>query len=296
MRLSHFVFTVIAGYFASCAPFHAEPMPEICREEILAEGLKWGEGPCLLPDGRLIFADIPAKRVLSWSPAQGLQTWRESEGLANGHALSPDGGVAACEEGARRIVWTDFEGRSLKILAAKDKQGRRLNSPNDLCFSPAGRLYFSDPTFGIRGRPELKEQERNSVFSCLSDGSDLRRETGEEMQLPNGLAFAPGGKILYVIDSGRGRILSYELYPDGSLGRGRFFCTVENADGLRVDRRGRVYIAEKGGLTLRWASGAEICRLPIAGGATNLCFGDDIPSVLYVTSPGSCRRLELKWR
>ena len=296
MRFQVLALLLGASLFSSCALFHSEPLPTVASDLLIAKDLKWGEGPCLLPDGRLIFADIPATRVLSWSATQGLQTWRNSDGLANGHALAPDGSVVACEEGTRRIVQTDTQGKLLKVIAEIDAEGHHFNSPNDLCFSPAGRLYFSDPTFGIRAHPELKQQPMNSVFSCKPDGSELRRETGDEMKQPNGLAFAPGGKLLYVIDSELGQVLSYELHPNGSLGRGHLFCKVVGADGIRVDRRGRVYITEKGGITLRWASGVEICRIPLADGCSNLCFGDDVPSVIYVTSPSSCRRLELKWR
>ena len=285
MRFPSLALLLASSLFSSCALFQSEPLPEVASDLLIAKDLQWGEGPCLLPDGRLIFSDIPAKRVLSWSASEGLQTWRTSDGRANGHVIAPDASVIACEEGSRRIVQTDCQGKGLKVLAENDAEGRHLNSPNDLCFSPAGRLYFSDPTFGIHGKPELKQQPMNSVFSCKPDGSDLRRETGDEMKQPNGLAFAPGGKTLYVIDSNSKQVLSYELYPNGSLGRGHLFCKVEGADGLRVDRRGRVYITEKGGITLRWANGVEICRIPLADGASNLCFGDDSPSVIYVTSP-----------
>lgn len=277
-----------------CAAAAKSPTPGACEK--IAGGLKWGEGPCLLADGRLIFADIPARRVLAWSPAKGLSTWRQSDGLANGHLLCADGSVLACEEGAgaRRIVRLDAGGRLLGVLCERDAEGRRLNSPNDLCFGPLGRVYFSDPTFGIRGRPELKEQPLNSLFSMRPDGGDPRRETGTEMQQPNGLAFAPDQRTLYAADSKAGQILRYTADAEGRLSFAGTFCET-GADGVRVDRSGRVYLATGEGIAIHRPDGTLLKRVPIPDGATNLCFGDAEPSVLYVTTPSACWRVGLAW-
>ena len=278
----------------ACAATPAVTAPRVTSCEQLADGLQWGEGPCLLPDGRLIFADIPAKRVLAWSPGKGLSLWRESAGLANGHVLAEGGSVLVCEEGARRVVRLDADGRLLGVLCERDAEGRRLNSPNDLCLGPLGRVYFSDPTFGIRNHPELKEQPANSVFSCRPDGADLRRESGAELLQPNGLAFGPHQRALFVADSKAGKVLRYAVDKAGRLGPSTVFCQAQ-ADGVRVDGRSLVYLACGDGVRIHRPDGTLLALLPVPGGAVNLCFGDPKPSVLFVTGPRACYKVGVGW-
>jgi gluconolactonase len=278
--------------FCSCTATHKHIAIHTSCETLL-DGLQWGEGPCLLNDGRILFADIPAQRTMCWSTGNGASLWRESAGLANGHAVASDGSVYACEEGSRRLVHLDSTGKILNVLCTKDANGKRLNSPNDLVLNASNtRLYFTDPTFGIRAHPELKEQPLNSVFSCTLNGDDLQRETWSELLLPNGIALSPCETYLYVADSKAGCILRYTVLPSGHLGQSQKFID-QGADGVRVDHAGRIYLACDKGICIYQPNGQLLITLPLEEGATNLCFDPKNPSTLFVTTPARFVKLKM---
>lgn len=216
--------------------------------ETLAEGLQFTEGPLWLPDGRLLFQDIKAERTYVWSPdGTGTRVLRERTGAANGQTFGPDGKIYFCEQNGRRISRMDRDGGNVEVVC-EAWEGKRLNSPNDIVCRPDGVLYFTDPPYGLPS-PEAREIPFQGVFALGMSG-EPRLVVEEGFEKPNGLAFAPDGRTLYVADTAKYHVRAFELDDAGGVvpGSDRVFATMDpgkpgGPDGLKVDRDGRVYVA-----------------------------------------------------
>jgi gluconolactonase len=178
------------------------------------------------------------------------------------------------------------DGKPAEMIATFE--GRRLNSPNDVAPGTDGAMWFTDPTFGIAGfGPEKADPEQpvRGIYR-VKDGQ-VSLMNGDLAQ-PNGLAFAPNGTSLYVADTKTGAVVRFPVEADGSLGKRARFASVEAADGLRVDSKGRVWVAGKGGLHVFEANGKKTCIIPIeAGHVANLAFGGPDGDRVLVTATES---------
>jgi gluconolactonase len=280
----------------------------------LAEGFQFTEGPVWLRErGVLLFSDPNANRIYQYDPRGGgaLSVFREKSGYdgadvalyrqpgSNGVTLDPRGRLTFAEHGRRRVVQPNGDGRD--VVLADSYEGRRLNSPNDLVYRSDGTLFFTDPPFGLPAF--FDDPRRELAFSgvfALKDGR-LRLLT-RELAGPNGLAFSPDERFLYVTnwDVRRKVVMRYAVAADGALSGGRVFFDMTDApgdpelalDGIKVDRAGNLYVSGPGGLWILDAAGKHLGTLRGPRLPANFAWGDGGRS-LYWTARSALYRLPL---
>ncbi len=288
-------------------------VPQGAKLEKVAEGYTWLEGPVWSRKGRyLLFSDIPANSIFMWKESKGVSLFMKPSGYtgsskfegkepgSNGLTFDLDGRLVICEHGDRRI--TRVEANGLKTVLADRFDGKRLNSPNDVVFMSNGDMYFTDPPFGL---PQAFDDPARELEFCgvfrLSTGGTLTLLT-KDIKAPNGLAFSPDEKKLYVtdVDPNRSAWLVYDVQTDGTIANGRIFhdATVFRKrwpgapDGIKVDRQGNVYGAGPGGVYI-FAPDGVLLGLFETGTATSNCCWEEDGSVLYVTAGTSVFRIVL---
>jgi gluconolactonase len=269
--------------------------------ERLYTGTEWGEGPAWLPRERALrWSDIPNNRILQYHADDGRTVvYREDVEFANGRTLDLDGAVVQCSHG-RRAVEREAAG---KVTVLVDRwQGRRLNSPNDVVVASDGSIWFTDPPYGIisnrEGRIADAEYEGCHVFRFDERRGELAPVvTG--MVHPNGLAFAPDERILYVSDTGWTQdasaprhIRAYDVV-DGGCVNGRVFAEIDEGwpDGFRVDEAGRVWSSSGDGVRVFAPDGELLARIPVPEPIGNLCFGGPDGRDLYIAATSSLYRI-----
>ena len=264
--------------------------------EKLAGGMQFIEGPVWVgtgKDGKLVFSDIPANELKAWSPSGGLVVFRTPSNNTNGNTLDLDGRLVSAEHSARRISRTAADGSVATVVERID--GKRFNSPNDVVVKSDGTLWFTDPPYGLP-KGQSKELEGNHVYRHdPKTGKTTRVSSRHDM--PNGLAFSPDEKRLYVADSGRPRnILVYEVKPDGTLSEGSVFCTIDKGgpDGIRVDAEGNVWSSAGDGVQVFSPDGALIGRILCPESPANLAFGGEDGLSLFMTSRTGLYRVPVK--
>ena len=290
-------------------------VPPSTRLEKLADGFLFTEGPVWVPrtaatEGFLLFSDPNANTIYRWSPDGQVSVFRTKSGYtgvdigeyeqpgSNGLALDHQGRLTINEHGNRRVTRLEQTG-ALTVLADR-YQGQRLNSPNDLVYRSDGALYFTDPPFGLPKAfdDRRKELPFSGVF-CLI-GGELKLVSAE-LAGPNGLAFSPDEKYLYVgnWDPRRKIVMRYEVRPDGSLTGGAVFLDLtavpgEDAiDGIEVDRRGNLYVSGPGGLWIVSPAGIHLGTIKTPEHPHNLAWGDDDGRALYLAARTGLYRLRL---
>ncbi len=271
--------------------------------EKLAEGFEWSEGPVWIRDGGyLLFSDIPRNSVMKWKEGEGISLFMKPSGYtgqkprggepgSNGLLLDGAGRLVLCQHGDRRIVRREKDG-SWTTLADR-YQGKRLNSPNDAVFKSNGDLYFTDPPYGLMGeeRKSLGELGFCGVYR-LSTDARLTLLT-DRMTRPNGIAFSPDEKTLYVAQSDPKRAvwMAFDVQPDGLITGGRVFYDATAwvgkypglPDGMTVDKSGNLFATGPGGVNVFAPDGTFLGRINPGVATANCCFGDD-GSVLFVTA------------
>ncbi len=282
----------VADAFAACVA----PDAKVTR---LASGMKFIEGPVWLPSGQLVFSDIPANELKSWSPAQGLATFRAPSQNANGNTLDRQSRLVTCEHSGRRVAVLEAAG-TVRTLADRH-DGKRFNSPNDVVVSRDGIVWFTDPEYGLATDPQTKrrvgkEQPGNHVYR-LDPRSGKTTLAAQGFDQPNGLAFSPDEKKLYVADSGAPKnIRQFDVGPDGTLSGGTVFCTLDQGvpDGIRVDRDGRVWSTAGDGVHVFDRTGRRIGKIITPEAPANLCFGGSDGKTLFITARTSLYAIEVK--
>ena len=188
--------------------------------ERLATGFRWAEGPVWFGDGRyLLWSDIPNDRIMKWEEETGaVSVFRKPSNFANGHTRDRQGRLVGCEHGGRRVVRTEYDG-SITVIADRF-QGRRLNSPNDVVVKSDGSVWFTDPAFGILGDYEghRAQQELPLNVYRVDPATGEMDAVATELRGPNGLAFSPDERILYVVESRatpHRLIVAYDVGADG---------------------------------------------------------------------------------
>jgi gluconolactonase len=277
--------------------------------EVLASGFEWAEGPVWFSDGGyLLFSDIPNNAIHRWSEAEGLTLWMQPSGYtgvvdygaepgSNGLTRDPQGRLVLCEHGDRRVsVLTENGG---KLSLADRYQGKRLNSPNDVVFKSDGAMYFTDPPYGLPNRWDdpLRELDYCGVYR-LSPAGELTLLTAE-MSRPNGLAFSPDEKTLYVANSDPERAVwtAYDVQPDGSLEGGRVFADVTPLygalpglpDGMKVDQHGNLFATGPGGVHVYDPSGELLGRIDPGVATANCAWGEDGSTLFLASDMYVCR-------
>jgi gluconolactonase len=253
--------------------------------ERLAGGCRWSEGPAWFGDQRvLLWSDIPNDRILRWDEETGAVTpWRKPSGFANGNTRDREGRLVTCEHGTRRVTRTEHDGRITVLCDAFE--GKRLNSPNDVVVKSDGSVWFTDPPFGIlsdyEGERAPVELPHNVYRIDGASGAVAVAAAG--IDRPNGLAFSPDERLLYVVESGTKprRIHVLEVAGDGRrLGAPRLFVDAgEGApDGLRIDEHGNLWCGwggapELDGVRIFAPSGEAIGHIHLPERCANVCFG-----------------------
>lgn len=266
----------------------------------LATGFDWVEGPVWFGDANcLLFSDIPNNRILRWTPDQGISTYRAPSNYANGHTRDLQGRLISCEHGLRRVTRTELDG-SITVIA-DNFGGKPLNSPNDVVVKSDGSIWFSDPHYGIMTNYEgfaSRQENPCQVYRVTLKGIEAMVT---DMNCPNGLAFSPDERRLYVADTGRmfskdtQEIRVYDCAPDGVLSKGRHFHTVSagGADGIRVDNDGNIWSSAGDGVHCISPKGQLLGKIFVPETVSNLCFGGRAKHELYITATTSLYRIVL---
>jgi gluconolactonase len=269
--------------------------------ERLWHGSRWGEGPVWLGDVRcLLWSDIPNNRVLKWDETTGaVSEWRKPSNNANGHTRDRQGRIIACEHHGRRVVRFEHDGR-ITVLASRF-DGKRLNSPNDVVVKSDGSIWFTDPPFGTYAHYEGEKVEAElpptNVYRIDGRTAQLSLVT-DDVDHPNGLAFSPDEKLLYVIESRSEprNILVYDVSEDGRGATNRrvfLACQPgETPDGFRVDIDGNLWCgwgmtAAFDGVRVVNAGGQPIGHIHLPERCANLCFGGRQRNRLFMAAAQS---------
>jgi gluconolactonase len=284
--------------------------------EKIVDGHGWLEGPLWVPDGEyLLFSDVARNTIYQWKEKQGESVFLRPSGYtgsapftgpepgSNGLALDHHGRLVFCQHGDRSISRREPDGRT--TLLVDRYRGRRINSPNDLVFRSNGDLYFTDPPFGLPGTfgDSARELPFQGVYRLSPDGSlDLLTT---ELEAPNGIAFSPDERTLYVSNADRQRLvwLAFPVKADGTLGRSRVLYdgtrTMSGrrgaADGMKVDVHGNIFAAGPGGVYVIDRVGSLLGWFDVGGEVGNLAWGED-GSTLFIASNAAIYRVRLSTR
>ena len=260
----------------------------------VAVGFKFTEGPLWHPQGFLLFSDIPFNTIYQWTPHEKPKIFRRPSGNANGNTLDLEGRLITGEHSNRRISRT-LENGTVVTLASQYR-GRRLNSPNDLVVKSDGSIYFTDPPFGINSQQE--ELGFYGVYRLTADGTLTLLV--KDFVRPNGIAFSPDEKKLYVNDSQKAQMRVFDVHPNSTLANGRIFAELKDPsksgvpDGMKVDLKGNVYSTGPGGVWVFSPSGNLLGKIKVPEIAANLAWGDHDYKTLYITASNSLYRVRLK--
>jgi gluconolactonase len=281
--------------------------------ERVAGGFEFTEGPVWSPEGALLFSSPNTNAIYRWTPDGKVDVFRAKSGYSgvdigryhqpgsNGLTFDPEGRLTMCQHGNRRILRVEPHGNT--TVLADSFEGRRLNSPNDLVYRSDGTLYFTDPPFGLPSvfdDPE-KELPFSGVFG-VRPGGGIFLISGE-LEGPNGLAFSPDERFLYVgnWDEERKVLVRYEIAEDGDAsGPGEVLQDMTDApgedalDGLKVDVEGNIYACGPGGIWVVSPSGEQLGLLKLPEDPHNLAWGDADGRTLYITALTSVYRIRLQ--
>jgi gluconolactonase len=277
-------------------------LPRDAVIEKLAEGFDWSEGPVWMPDGSLLFSDVPMNTIFKWSEHGGVSIFIQPSGYSgttprggepgsNGLTHDKRGRLLACQHGDRRVArlengkWTSIADRY---------EGKRFNSPNDLVVKSNGDVYFTDPPYGLVKNIDdpAKEISFQGVYRVSAPDGKVTLLTSEVTR-PNGLAFSPDERILYVASSDPKKAIwmAYPVNGDGTLGAGRVLLDVTSSvgskkglpDGLKVDQRGNLWATGPGGVLIIAPDGRHLGTLATGEATANCAWGND-GSTLYITA------------
>jgi gluconolactonase len=270
------------------------------------QGFTWAEGPAWIRDGGfLLLSDPPKNRMYRWTPGMpsaeiflepsgGTDTRGFREPGSNGLKAAGPGQLLIADSGNRGIALLDLRTKARRLLGQRF-EGKKLNSPNDLAVGPDGAIWFTDPPYGLEGieASPLKEQSANRVYRLASDGTVTAVESG--LTFPNGIAFSPDGRTLYVSNSDRARpvILAWDVSRHGVLSRRRIFADMTDLsakglpglpDGMCIDERGNLWAAGPGGIHVFSPDGRELGLVSTGATISNCTFGGRDGRTLFMTS------------
>jgi len=263
--------------------------------EKLFTGTRWSEGPVYFRDtDQLVWSDIPNNRMLRWTPDGNVAVFRQPSNFSNGNTRDREGRLLTCEHGTRRLTRTELDG-SITVLADSYK-GKRLNSPNDVVVKSDGTIWFTDPSYGIINDYEgyLAPQEQAGCYVFRLDPTSRTLDVvADDFGKPNGIAFSPDEKILYVADTafshdpkGAHHIRRFDVVDGRRLANSRVFAEIKEGffDGFRLDTDGRLWTSAHKGVECYSPSGALLGRIVIGELVSNVCFGGPRRNRLFITA------------
>jgi gluconolactonase len=282
----------------------AKLLDKDAKLEVIGSGFEWAEGPVWVKDGEyLLFSDIPRNSVMKWKLGDGVSLFLKPSGFTgeplnnknepgcNGLMIDRNGQLVSCEHGDRRIsVLTKGGG---KRTLADNYQGKRFNSPNDGCFKSNGDIYFTDPPYGLpMGADDpLRELPYCGVYRLAKDGTVTLLT--DKMTRPNGIAFSPDEKTLYVAQSDPDRpvIMAFGVKADGTVDEGKVLFDAKPfgtsghglPDGLKVDQSGNLFATGPGGVWVLNSAGKPLGLINTGEATANCGWGED-GSTLFITA------------
>lgn len=264
----------------------------------------WAEGPVWLAEQQsLIFSDVKGNKMYRWNAQSGVSVFRAESHFANGNALDNEGRLVTCEHGRRGISRTDKQGHHTLLVDKID--GLRFNSPNDIAVRQDGSIWFTDPPYGIVGDEE-GYRAASQVIGCyvyrFDEASHRATIAISDTQRPNGLAFAPDDKWLYVADmsiidfptQGRREIRAYRLDGDSAV----FSHVVTQVapgipDGFCVDAAGNIFCSCETGILIFSSQGTLLETIPVPERVSNCTFGGPDGNTLFITATTSLYRVTI---
>ncbi len=282
--------------------------------EKLADGFQFTEGPVWHPDGYLLFSDPNANVIYRYDPlSRNVSIYMTKSGYSgtdigerhqpgsNGLAIDAEGRLIACQHGNRRVVRHEKKG-PVTVLS-DGYEGQKLNSPNDLVLKSDGTLYFTDPPYGLPknyGDP-AKETPFQGIYRVKNGQTEL---LSDKLGGPNGIAFSPDEKWLYVGNWdirdiwNTKTVWRFPVKPDGSLGEGMVFFNFsqtpedEAIDGIKVDKLGNLFVSAPGGLWILSPDGKLLGKVSGAERPANMAWGGADGKTLYLTAHTGLYRLK----
>jgi gluconolactonase len=281
--------------------------------EKLADGFAWTEGPVWDRTARvLLFSDIPNNVVQKWKEGSGVSEFLRPAGYSgsepfsgrepgsNGLTFDATHRLVLCQHGDRRIARLDAPGRFTALADRYD--GKRFNSPNDLVYRSNGDLYFTDPAYGLPKTFDdpARELPFTGVYRLQPDGTVTLLT--KELKAPNGIAFSPDEKTLYVAQSNVDDpvIMAYPVNADGTIEAGKVLINEVSEikagkpglpDGMKVDTRGNLWATGPGGVWIIMPDGTPIGRIDTGVPTANVAWGDD-GATLYITANKTLLRVK----
>ncbi len=289
-------------------------LPKDSKIEVLASGFQWSEGPVWIKkEGYLLFSDVPANTIFQWKESTGLSTFLKPSGYtgigmysdepgSNGLIINQKGELVSCEHGDRRVSSMSLIKGGKRTLA-DNFEGKRFNSPNDVVQHANGSYYFTDPPYGLEKKQDdpSREIKEFGVYKITPNGKVTMQINN--LSRPNGLAFSPDGKTLYVAQSDPERAIwmKYPVDSQGNIGTGTLLLDVTSSlkidqlkglpDGLKIDKDGNLWASGPGGIWIISPAGKVLGRLNIGELTSNCAWGDD-GSTLYLTVNGYLCRIK----
>jgi gluconolactonase len=298
-------------------------VPKDAKLERVATGFTWTEGPVWV-NGSLYFADIPSNSIRKWTPGSGVTMFITPSGYkgaapyggpesgSNGMTLDTRGRLTIAGHAQRDVYRLESLRTDSPItILANGYQGKKLNSPNDLVYRSDGSLYFTDPPYGLRTQKDTDAEKELKVNGVYRIPHALEQKSADhassELQLlapdltrPNGIAFSPDEKFLYVDNSEPKKIwMRYRVQPDGSLTDAKLFYDATSdsrpgaPDGMKVDEKGNVYSTGPGGVWIFSPEGKPLGTIVMPEKAANVAWGGPDRKTLYITASTSIYRIQL---
>lgn len=273
----------------------------------LVTGFEWTEGPVWFADHQLLlFSDIPSERMMRLTLDGHVSVFRSPSDYSNGNTRDREGHLVTCQHGTRSVTRTEADGT--RTVLADSYQGKRLNSPNDVIVQSNGAIWFTDPTYGIlsdyEGYEATPEQAQHNVFRIDPVTGELKAMISDFVQ-PNGLAFSPDEKTLYVAESGSSHdpdvpsvIRAFDVDDSGTIKSDRIFATIDKGlpDGMRVDNFGNLWSSAADGVHCFHPDGTLLGKILIPEVVANLCFGGPRGNRLLITATTSIYSVGLNAR
>ena len=294
--------------------------------ELVATGFnKWTEGPVWTHAQSLMFAEIPANSIIQWLPGQKASVFLHPSGYkgstpfngpepgSNGMTVDSQGRLTVAGH-AQRDVWRmeKLDSKAPITILADTFEGKSLNSPNDLVYKSDGSLYFTDPPYGLPTQSDKDPEKKLTVNGVYRIPGARDQRAGapparaqlqlliKDLPRPNGIAFSPDEKVLYVSNSGPPKWMRYSVHPDGSVTEGKvlFDASAEKGvggpDGIKVDRQGNLLGSGPGGVWILSPEGKHLGTIPAPERVGNLAWGDEDGKTLYIVASTSVYRIRTK--
>ena len=284
------------------APGFERLVSEDAPLDLIAHDLIFGEGPLWNTRERAFyFVDIVGDTIFRWTPGKGREVVIRPSTKANGLTYDAHGRLIVAGWASRSIWRVEPDGAVTTLASHYD--GKKLNSPNDIVVKSDGSIWWTDSpgalfNVGMAGEDVQQHLPFQGVFRLSADGKKLTLAV-EDCVYPNGLAFSPDERVLYVNDSRQYLIRAFDVQPDGSVNNARLFHQLEGAeegiaDGMKVDSAGNVYCSGPGGIHVIDAGGKRLCRIRIPGHVTNMGWGGEDWRSMYITTRSSVYRTRVE--